>query len=411
MAALDRGRGVTGSLGMKAPCVVATTGPITLSALQTIDGVLLLEGDRVLVKDQADTTTNGIYVAALSLWDRAPDFDGPDDVLGGTKIPVNVGTVNADSIWGVSNTGEINIGVTALTFENFATSGSAGAALAAQVAAEAARDASQGYADDSSDFADNAAASAILANTQLTGTSATNLGVGAGAKVFATQDGRAFNVGVFIVAYSAADPTKWMIGQSTAYGAGSLTLTVGANDFNGVGNFADWILQVSGARGPTGPTGPAGAGTGDMLKADNLSGLANYATARTNLGLAIGSDVQAYDANTAKTNIEQTFTKQQTPFSGALTDGATVNWDADVDGQVVTITTAASRTFAAPTNINDKGLYVLQITTGGFTPSFNTAYKFADGVAPSGLTGLCIFTFVGTTGNVLRCTGYQTNVS
>lgn len=42
--------------------------------------------------------------------------------------------------------------------------------------------------------------------------------------------------------------------------------------------------------------GPAGAGTGDMLKTENLSGLANYATARTNMGLAIGTNVQAYDA-------------------------------------------------------------------------------------------------------------------
>jgi len=41
--------------------------------------------------------------------------------------------------------------------------------------------------------------------------------------------------------------------------------------------------------------GSAGAGTGDMLKSENLSGLANYTTARSNLGLSIGVDVQAYD--------------------------------------------------------------------------------------------------------------------
>lgn len=40
----------------------------------------------------------------------------------------------------------------------------------------------------------------------------------------------------------------------------------------------------------------AGTGSGDMLKSENLSGLANYTTARSNLGLVIGTNVQAWDA-------------------------------------------------------------------------------------------------------------------
>lgn len=41
----------------------------------------------------------------------------------------------------------------------------------------------------------------------------------------------------------------------------------------------------TGNTGAQGPQGPAGSGTGDMLKSENLSGLANYTIARSNLGL------------------------------------------------------------------------------------------------------------------------------
>jgi hypothetical protein len=46
-------------LAIKAPVLVATDGPITLSAEQTVNSRALLVGDRVLVKDQADPIENG----------------------------------------------------------------------------------------------------------------------------------------------------------------------------------------------------------------------------------------------------------------------------------------------------------------------------------------------------------------
>lgn len=117
------------------------------------------------------------------------------------------------------------------------------------------------------------------------------------------------------------------------------------------------------------------------------------------------------DFTAAGINVKETFTAQQTPMNGALTDGATINWNADSDGQIVSVTTAAARTFAAPTNIVQNALYILVITTGGFTPSWNAAFKWAGATAPSGLTGVCIFTFIGGASSTLLSTGYQVNVS
>ncbi|TGP13555.1 hypothetical protein EN877_34035, partial [Mesorhizobium sp. M1D.F.Ca.ET.234.01.1.1] len=59
--------------GEREPVRLATTANITLYGLQTIDSVLTQVGDRVLVKDQADQTQNGIYTASEGQWFRAAD--------------------------------------------------------------------------------------------------------------------------------------------------------------------------------------------------------------------------------------------------------------------------------------------------------------------------------------------------
>ena len=59
---------------VKAHCRVATTANISLSGLQTIDGVSLIEGDRVLVKNQTAGANNGIYDVSSGAWTRATDY-------------------------------------------------------------------------------------------------------------------------------------------------------------------------------------------------------------------------------------------------------------------------------------------------------------------------------------------------
>lgn len=109
----------------------ATTANITLSGLQTIDGISVLAGQRVLVKDQADAKTNGIYVTGTGAWYRAYDADSANKVTPGMSLMVEEGTTSASTQWRVITTGDIQIGITAFTFAQIgaATSYTEGAGI------------------------------------------------------------------------------------------------------------------------------------------------------------------------------------------------------------------------------------------------------------------------------------------
>lgn len=101
----------------KQSVLVATTAAIALTDLQTIDGVVLAAGDRVLVKNQAQPKDNGIYVVAASVWVRAADADTAIEVTPGLFVSVEKGTANADSIWQLVTDAPITLGATSLLWE------------------------------------------------------------------------------------------------------------------------------------------------------------------------------------------------------------------------------------------------------------------------------------------------------
>jgi len=79
----------------KLPCRVATTGNITLSGLQTIDGVSLVAGDRVLVRLQNTGSENGIYIVASGAWTRAVDMSLTEDAFDGVQVFINSGLTSS----------------------------------------------------------------------------------------------------------------------------------------------------------------------------------------------------------------------------------------------------------------------------------------------------------------------------
>lgn len=110
-------------LDLKGSVKAASTGNLTLSGAQTVDGVSLVAGDRILVKDQTTGSQNGIYVVAAGAWARATDADSNTEVTPGMFVFVEQGTVNGDSGWVLTNDGAITLGTTALVFSQFSGAG------------------------------------------------------------------------------------------------------------------------------------------------------------------------------------------------------------------------------------------------------------------------------------------------
>ena len=111
---------ITG-LDFKQSVRVTTTANITLSGTQTIDGVALIAGDRVLVKDQTTSNQNGIYVVAAGSWSRASDSDNSPagEVSAGMYAFIEEGTTYASSGWVLATANPITLGTTNLAFQQF----------------------------------------------------------------------------------------------------------------------------------------------------------------------------------------------------------------------------------------------------------------------------------------------------
>ena len=75
----------------------ATTANITLSGLQTIDGVVMAAGEKVLVKDQTTATENGVYKVSAAAWSRNGTLES------GTAVVVRQGQYQAGTLWILTN--------------------------------------------------------------------------------------------------------------------------------------------------------------------------------------------------------------------------------------------------------------------------------------------------------------------
>lgn len=109
-------------ISWKAPVTVATAANITLSGTQTIDGIALVVGNTVLVKDQSTASQNGIYTVQSGAWTYATGCTTWEQYVS-ALVFVEYGTL-AGSAWYCTAQPGGTLGTTAMTWSNFSTAAS-----------------------------------------------------------------------------------------------------------------------------------------------------------------------------------------------------------------------------------------------------------------------------------------------
>lgn len=111
---------VSGRSPWKLPVKVVATSNVTQSGTQTIDGVALAADDEVLCVGQTASSQNGIWVVKASGWQRRTDAASNakyTQLFAGVRCPVQQGTAGAGSIYRLTTTGTIRIGITSQAWE------------------------------------------------------------------------------------------------------------------------------------------------------------------------------------------------------------------------------------------------------------------------------------------------------
>ena len=120
------------ALDIKASVHIASTANVSLTggssgleAGDAIDGITLVAGDRVLLKNQTDASQNGIYVAVASGGTpaRSDDANASVDVTSGMFVWVEEGSANADQGYVLTTNNVITLNTTDLTFTQFSGAG------------------------------------------------------------------------------------------------------------------------------------------------------------------------------------------------------------------------------------------------------------------------------------------------
>jgi hypothetical protein len=382
----DRLSGITGGVAIKAPCIAATSGNITLSGLQTIDApsfIFAAEGDRVLVRLQTNEVENGIYVASSGDWVRAVDFNGAKDIVSGTYVRVNNGVHRG--LWYVNNEDPIVIGTSVITFTKIIDNSSPNI----------------GDLIGTSDDITEGVVNLFFLDDERTKLA----GIAAGAEVNVNADWNAVSGDALIL----NKPTLGVVGTIAAQDSDDVTITGGTATFSSAtitGNLTfggTALTDITGAdtrlvSGTAGTSGNIVVWNGDGDAVGGSIAAANILV-DADIGVAvqafdadilvasdIGVSVQAFDADTLKADTTDVLTTgyATTPFNAGTISSGTVT-PSEANGNMQFYVNGGAHTLAPPANNTVITLQVTNngsagaITTSGFTVVTGDALTLVNG--------------------------------
>ena len=350
---------VAQGLNPKGAVKCATTASITLSGLQTIDGYTTLAGDRVLVKNQTSTPTNGIYIAAAGAWTRSTDMDVWAEVPGAYCV-VLYGSSNGNTAWVSTSADTGTIGTTPITFVQFAGTGTYFAGTGLTLASNTFSITNTGVTAASYGSASSVPVLAINAQGQVTSASSS------------------------AIAIAASQITSGTIASSLISGSytgitGVGTLTVGVWNGSAIANayLANSSITINGNSVSLGSSTTVTANTPNVLTFNN-SGTGGASGITFNGGAAQTVSYNTIGApSTTGTNASGTWGINVTGNAATVTNGlystgsySNPSWLTSILGSIVSGAVASATLAASATNVAGGTAGALPYQTGSGATSF-----------------------------------------
>ena len=263
-------------ISWKQPVLCATTANITLSGLQTLDGITVVAGDRVLVKNQSTQSQNGIYLASATAWTRSADADVWTDLIS-ALVFVESGSTLAGSAWYCPAQPGGTINVTAVTWSNFSVAATYTAGTGLTLASYQFSITNTGVTAGAYGSASKTLTATVNAQGQLTVLAATDIAIAntqvSGLGTMSTQNASSVTItggtlnGVTIGATTAGAITGTTITATTFNGAGTgLTGTASSLSIGGSAGSATTATNLAGGAAGSVPY-QSSAGTTTFLAA------------------------------------------------------------------------------------------------------------------------------------------------